>query len=416
MNKSLITISILISSLSYAKVEVLDRIAIIVDDGVVMESQIKSTIDEVIDRYEDQNLEKPPQDILEEQVKEKLIIEELQLQMADRAGIKISDAELNLTMSRLASNNGMALEEFIQFIENNGDSYEELREQMRREMRIQRIQRGRVNSSIDITEKEFEAFLATDESLKLLEPEILVWQILVKDILLAKETIDEINNGADFGEIAKRVSISSNASTGGLMNWRKIIDMPELFEKALEKKSIGFISEPLESGSGFHILKLEDKRGEFVKFEDQWQSRHILLIPSAIRNEEETEKQLNEIRQRIIAGDDFGSLADEFSEDPGSAKQGGDLGWLGLGVLATEFENIMLETSIGNLSQVFQTEFGFHFLEVLGKRSHELTDELIKDRAYSILYARKFDEELENTLRSMRAEAFVEFKDLDWKK
>ena len=413
MNKSLITISILISSLSYAKVEVLDRIAIIVDDGVVMESQIKSTIGEVIDRYEDQNLEKPPQDILEEQVKEKLIIEELQLQMADRAGIKISDAELNLTMSRLASNNGMALEEFIQFIENNGDSYEELREQMRREMRIQRIQRGRVNSSIDITEKEFEAFLATDESLKLLEPEILVRQILVKDILLAKETIDEINGGADFGEIAKRVSISSNASTGGLMNWRKIIDMPELFEKALEKKSIGFISEPLESGSGFHILKLEDKRGEFVKFEDQWQSRHILLIPSAIRNEEETEKQLNEIRQRIIDGDDFGSLADEFSEDPGSAKQGGDLGWLGLGVLATEFENIMLETSIGNLSQVFQTEFGFHFLEVLGKRSHELTDELIKDRAYSILYARKFDEELENTLRSMRAEAFVEFKDLD---
>ena len=413
MNKSLITISILISSLSYAKVEVLDRIAIIVDDGVVMESQIKSTIDEVIDRYEDQNLEKPPQDILEEQVKEKLIIEELQLQMADRAGIKISDAELNLTMSRLASNNGMALEEFIQFIENNGDSYEELREQMRREMRIQRIQRGRVNSSIDITEKEFEAFLATDESLKLLEPEILVRQILVKDILLAKETIDEINNGTDFGEIAKRVSISSNASNGGLMNWRKTIDMPELFEKALEKKSIGFISEPLESGSGFHILKLEDKRGEFVKFEDQWQSRHILLIPSAIRNEEETEKQLNEIRQRIIDGDDFGSLADEFSEDPGSAKQGGDLGWLGLGVLATEFENIMLETSIGNLSQVFETEFGFHFLEVLGKRSHELTDELIKDRAYSILYARKFDEELENTLRSMRAEAFVEFKDLD---
>ena len=413
MNKSLITISILISSLSYAKVEVLDRIAIIVDDGVVMESQIKSTIGEVIDRYEDQNLEKPPQDILEEQVKEKLIIEELQLQMADRAGIKISDAELNLTMSRLASNNGMALEEFIQFIENNGDSYEELREQMRREMRIQRIQRGRVNSSIDITEKEFEAFLATDESLKLLEPEILVRQILVKDILLAKETIDEINSGTDFGEIAKRVSISSNASTGGLMNWRKIIDMPELFEKALEKKSIGFISEPLESGSGFHILKLEDKRGEFVKFEDQWQSRHILLIPSAIRNEEETEKQLKEIRQRIIDGDDFGSLADEFSEDPGSAKQGGDLGWLGLGVLATEFENTMLETSIGNLSQVFQTEFGFHFLEVLGKRSHELTDELIKDRAYSILYARKFDEELENTLRSMRAEAFVEFKDLD---
>tara|TARA_B100001113_G_scaffold264532_1_gene219505 strand:- start:4983 stop:6182 length:1200 start_codon:yes stop_codon:yes gene_type:complete len=399
--------------MSHAKVVVLDRIAIIVDDGVVMESQIKSTISEVVSRYEEQNLEKPPQDILEDQVKEKLIIEELQLQMADRAGIKISDAELNITMSRLASNNGMTLEGFIQFIEDNGDSYEELREQMRREMRIQRIQRGRVNSSIDITEKEFEAFLATDESLKLLEPEILVRQILVKDIKSANEVIAEINNDGDFGEIAKRVSISSNASSGGLMNWRKVIDMPQLFEKALEKQSIGFISEPLESGSGFHILKLEDKRGEFVKFEDQWQSRHILLIPSTIRGEKETETQLQEIRQRIVDGDDFASLADEFSEDPGSAKQGGDLGWLGLGVLATEFENTMLETDVGTLSDVFQTEFGFHFLEVLGKRSHELTDELIKDRAYSILYARKFDEELENTLRTMRAEAFVEYKDLD---
>tara|TARA_B100001109_G_scaffold124441_1_gene101317 strand:+ start:515 stop:1756 length:1242 start_codon:yes stop_codon:yes gene_type:complete len=413
MNKSFITILLLLSTMSHAKVVVLDRIAIIVDDGVVMESQIKSTISEVVSRYEEQNLEKPPQDILEDQVKEKLIIEELQLQMADRAGIKISDAELNITMSRLASNNGMTLEGFIQFIEDNGDSYEELREQMRREMRIQRIQRGRVNSSIDITEKEFEAFLATDESLKLLEPEILVRQILVKDIKSANEVIAEINNDGDFGEIAKRVSISSNASSGGLMNWRKVIDMPQLFEKALEKQSIGFISEPLESGSGFHILKLEDKRGEFVKFEDQWQSRHILLIPSTIRGEKETETQLQEIRQRIVDGDDFASLADEFSEDPGSAKQGGDLGWLGLGVLATEFENTMLETDVGTLSDVFQTEFGFHFLEVLGKRSHELTDELIKDRAYSILYARKFDEELENTLRTMRAEAFVEYKDLD---
>jgi len=413
MNKFLITILLLVSTFSYAKVEVLDRIAIIVDDGVVMESQIKSTINELTGRYEDQNLEKPPQDILEDQVKEKLIIEELQLQMADRAGIKISDAELNLTMSRLASNNGLTLEGFIQFIEDNDDSYEELREQMRREMRIQRIQRGRVNSSIDITEKEFEAFLATDESLKSLEPEILVRQILVKDIQLANQVITEIKNGGDFGEIAKKVSISSNASTGGLMNWRKVIDMPQLFEKSLENQSIGFISDPLESGSGFHILKLENKRGEFVKFEDQWQSRHILLIPSTIRDEEETKKQLNEIRQRIVDGDDFASLADEFSEDPGSAKQGGDLGWLGLGVLAAEFEDTMLETDVGTLSEVFQTEFGFHFLEVLGKRSHELTDELIKDRAYSILYARKFDEELENTLRTMRAEAFVEFKDLD---
>ena len=413
MKKLFLTLYLLSSTILYAKIEVLDRIAVIVDDGVIMESQITKTLADVSKRYDDQNIPSPPADILLEQVTEKLIIEELQLQMADRAGVRISDAELNLTLSRLAANNQLSLEEFVVFVEENGDSYEDLREQMRREMRIQRIQRGRVNSSIDITEKEFESFLATDETLSALDPELLVRQILVKNLSTANEIIELLDNGSDFAEIAKEKSISSNAQSGGLLNWRKAVDMPELFEKALVNQSIGFISEPLESGSGYHILQLEDKRGEFVQFEDQWQSRHILLIPSAIRTEDDTELELNNIRQRVIDGESFESLAKEFSEDPGSALQGGDLGWLGLGVLAEEFEATMLEMEIGEISPVFQTEFGFHFLEVLAKRSHELTDDLIKDRAYSILYARKFDEELENTLRSMRAEAFVEFKDLD---
>ena len=413
MKKLFLTLYLLSSTILYAKIEVLDRIAVIVDDGVIMESQITKTLADVSKRYDDQNIPPPPADILLEQVTEKLIIEELQLQMADRAGVRISDAELNLTLSRLAANNQLSLEEFVVFVEENGDSYEDLREQMRREMRIQRIQRGRVNSSIDITEKEFESFLGTDETLSALDPELLVRQILVKNLSTANEVIELLDNGSDFAEIAKEKSISSNAQSGGLLNWRKAVDMPELFEKALVNQSIGFISEPLESGSGYHILQLEDKRGEFVQFEDQWQSRHILLIPSAIRTEDDTELELNNIRQRVIDGESFESLAKEFSEDPGSALQGGDLGWLGLGVLAEEFEATMLEMEIGKISPVFQTEFGFHFLEVLAKRSHELTDDLIKDRAYSILYARKFDEELENTLRSMRAEAFVEFKDLD---
>ena len=413
MKKLFLTLYLLSSTILYAKIEVLDRIAVIVDDGVIMESQITKTLADVSKRYDDQNIPPPPADILLEQVTEKLIIEELQLQMADRAGVRISDAELNLTLSRLAANNQLSLEEFVVFVEENGDSYEDLREQMRREMRIQRIQRGRVNSSIDITEKEFEAFLATDDSLGALEPELLVRQILVKDIKTANNIIELINNDGDFSEIAKEFSVSSNAQSGGLINWRKLIDMPQLFEKALKKQPIGFISEPLKSGSGFHILKLEDKRGEFVQYEDQWQSRHILLIPSTIRTKEDTERELNDIRQRVLDGEEFGELADEFSEDPGSAKLGGDLGWLGLGVLASEFEKTMLETDVGVISEVFETEFGFHFLEVLGKRSYELTDDLIKDRAYSLLYARKFEEELENTLRAMRAEAFVEFKDLD---
>ena len=397
----------------HSKIELLDRIAIIVDDGVVMESQINKSFNDLKRNYQSQGMEMPPKNIILDQIKEKLIIEELQLQMADRAGVKISDAELNSALMRLASNNQMSLEEFIAFIENNNDSYEDVREQVRKEMSIQRIQRGRVNSNIDITEKEFEAFLANDETLEGLQPEILVRQILVKEKSLADQIVNLIDQGSEFSELALKYSKSSNASSGGLMNWRKAIDMPRLFEEALKSQPIGFISNPLESGSGYHILKLEDKRGNFVKYEDQWLSRHILLTPSTIRNDEDTINQLNNIRQRIIDGEDFSSLADQFSEDPGSAKLGGDLGWVGLGVFAPEFEKMMLETKINEISEIFETQFGFHFLQVLEKRNHELTEKLIKDQAYAILYDRKFSEELENTLRTMRAEAFVEFKVLD---
>ena len=412
--KHVLIISLFISSaLISAKVELLDKIAIIVDDGLVMESQINDALSTLEKNYSEQNIKMPPKEVLIDQVKEKLIIEELQLQLADRAGVKISDAELNSTITRLAANNQMNLEEFILFIENSGDSYEKVRESMRREMRIQRIQRGRVNSNIDITENEFESFLATNESLAALEPELLVRQILVNDINIARKLLGLVNEGSNFSDLAKEYSISSNANNGGLINWRQPKDMPELFENALKNKSIGHVTEPLESGSGFHILKLEDKRGEFVKFEDQWLSRHILLIPSAIRNAEETEIQLNRLRDRILEGEDFELLAEEFSEDPGSAKQGGDLGWMSLGVFTPAFEEVMLSTEIGSISEVFESEFGFHFLEVIDKRNYEQTNDLIRDRAYNLLYARKYEEELENTLRTMRAEAFVEFKDLD---
>ena len=412
--KHVLIIRLFISSaLISAKVELLDKIAIIVDDGLVMESQINDALSTLEKNYSEQNIKMPPKEVLIDQVKEKLIIEELQLQLADRAGVKISDAELNSTITRLAANNQMNLEEFILFIENSGDSYEKVRESMRREMRIQRIQRGRVNSNIDITENEFESFLATNESLAALEPELLVRQILVNDINIARKLLGLVNEGSNFSDLAKEYSISSNANNGGLINWRQPKDMPELFENALKNKSIGHVTEPLESGSGFHILKLEDKRGEFVKFEDQWLSRHILLIPSAIRNAEETEIQLNRLRDRILEGEDFELLAEEFSEDPGSAKQGGDLGWMSLGVFTPAFEEVMLSTEIGSISEVFESEFGFHFLEVIDKRNYEQTNDLIRDRAYNLLYARKYEEELENTLRTMRAEAFVEFKDLD---
>lgn len=413
MKKIILILACSLSANTYASIEVLDRIAVIVDDGLIMESQIKSGFKEIVSLYEEQNIPLPGTDNLKDQVIESLIIEELQLQMANRAGVRISDSELNDAITRIANNSQMELEEFIAYIENDGESYESFRENVRKQMLIQRVQRGRVGSEINITEKEFAAFMETDESLVELEPELFVRQILVRGSDEADAVILRIENGEEFFEIAKEVSISSNSINGGELPWRKIVDMPELFSNALKNEDIGFISEPLKSGAGFHILKVEDKRGPFVQYEDQWFSRHILLSPSAIRDEESTELEINTIRDRVLNGEEFADLAEEYSEDPGSAKQGGNLDWLGKDVLAPEFEKVMIDSSIGIVSEVFQTQFGFHFLEVLEKRNYDMTRDLIEDRAYQLLYGRKYEEELENTLRSMRADAFVEIKDLD---
>lgn len=413
MKKIILMIAFSLSANIYSAVEILDRVAVIVDDGLIMESQIKSSLLDMQSRYEQQDILKPEMGVLREQVIESLIIEELQLQLAQRAGIRISDTELNNSIIRIANNNEMILDEFIAYIEENGESYEDLRENVRKQMIIQRIQRGRVGSEIDITEKEFNAFLATDESLDELEPELLVMQILVKNIEQANNILLRLEGGEDFSDIAKSESLSGNADNGGIMEWRKLDTMPELFANALDNKKVGYITQPIETGAGYHILKLKEKRGPLVQYENQWLSRHILLSPSTIRDEESTKEELDSIRTRIINGASFSELAEEYSEDPGSAKQGGELGWLGKGVLAAEFEKVMIESSIGDVSKIFQTQFGFHFLEVLEERSYDMTRDLIEDRAYQVLYGRKYEEELENTLRSIRAEAFVEIKDLD---
>ena len=413
MKKIIFLFTALVSIPSISKIETLDRIAVIVDDGILMESQIDIALEEIIKRYDAQNIPKPAINVLREQTIEKLVVEELQLQMAERAGVRISDAELNATVARIASNNGMSLEDFILYLDGEGESYQRLRNNIKKEMTVQRVQRGRVGSSINITDKEFEAFLATDESLKQLEPELLVRQILVKTSNEASEVLEKINTGLDFEVLAKEFSISLNASEGGLMNWRKKSDMPSLFAEGLEGVDVGQVSSPLKSGAGLHILKVEEKRGDFVQYEDQWLVRHILLMPSEIRNEEASELELIDIRKRVINGEDFSTLAKEFSEDPGSAQKGGELDWMGKGITAAEFEATFTTIEEGVVSEVFQTEFGFHFLELLDQRNKDMTNEAIENRAFNILYSRKYDEELENTLRSMRAEAFVEIKDLD---
>ena len=409
----LIQITILMSAFSFAKIEVLDRVAIIVDEGVVMESQIKDLIQTTKLRSIEQGMQLPPTEALLEEIQEQLIIQELQLQRGEEFGIRISDGELNQTFIQIAANNGVSLEQFIRDYEASGQNYEKLREEIRRDMIIQRVQRGIVGGSINITAQEIEGFLATEEAIAQLTPELLLRQIQVGSLEAAETILSRLEEGENFEALVEEKSINQNKSQGGLMPWRKINEMPSVFADAIRNQSLGFISEPIKTGSGFHLLKLEEKRGPLVKFEEQWETRHVLLIPSAIRDVDATKAEAEVLRERVLAGEDFALIAEEFSEDPGSGSNGGNLEWLPKGATVGEFENVMVNSEINEVSEVFESQFGFHFLEVTGKRVEDVTDYQIEERAYSVLFSRKYDEELENTLRSMRAEAFVEFKDLD---
>ena len=408
-----LTLAILVTFPLNAKVEILDRVAIIVGDGVVLESQINSMLKSIEQRFAEQGAALPPPESMLEQVRERLIIEELQLQMAIRSGVRVGDGELNQAFEEIAKNNEMTLEAFIESLESEGASYEELRDQVRKEMVIQRVQRGKVGRQVDITEQELDGFLATEGSVKELSPELFIRQILVEDKIKAEKVLSDLESGEDFQVLAKERSTSANAASGGEMGWRNLADLPSLFADALKGKKKGYVSPPLESGSGFFVLKLEDKRGSLVRFEEQWNARHILMMPTKLRDETFTKSELEAVRDRAMAGEDFALLAKEFSEDPGSASRGGDLEWLSLGKTAPAFEKMMTTSPLQEISPVFESEFGFHFLQVLGQRTEDLTEEVIKDRAYGIIFARKYDEELENSLRTMRAEAFVEFKELD---
>ena len=409
----LIQITILMSAFSFAKIEVLDRVAIIVDEGVVMESQIRDLVQTTKLRSIEQGMQLPPTEALLDEVQEQLIIQELQLQRGEEFGIRISDGELNQTFITIAANNGVNIEQFISDYEASGQSYEKLREEIRRDMIIQRVQRGIVSGSINITAQEIEGFLATEEAIAQLTPELLVRQIQVSSLEAAETILLRLEEGVDFETLVEENSINQNKLQGGFMPWRKINEMPSVFADAIRNQSLGFVSKPIKTGSGFHLLKLEEKRGPLVKFEEQWETRHVLLIPSAIRDVDATKAEAEVLRERVLAGEDFALIAEEFSEDPGSGSNGGNLEWLPKGATVGEFENVMLNSEINEVSEVFESQYGFHFLEVTGKRVEDVTDYQIEERAYSVLFSRKYDEELENTLRSMRAEAFVEFKDLD---
>jgi len=405
-----------------AKIELIDRVIAVVDSGVIMESELNLRVQDIIGRLRSEGTELPPKELLEEQVLERLIIEEIQLQIGDSAGVKISDAELNRALSMLASQNSMNLEQFKESLDANNSSYSKLRDSVRKELIIQRVQRGKVGANIEISEQEIENFLNSEEGRSKLAEQYNVQQILLSLNSEAPESkvnstkekgadiIRRYNEGESFEKLAATYSSDQNALEGGSLGWRKATELPTLFSDVVTKMKVGEASELIRSGAGFHIIRLAEKRGDVVKFEDQTLVRHILVQPSEIRSEKQTKDLMNEIFQKLVDGEDFKQLARLHSEDPGSKMEGGELGWSAPDTFDPAFEAVMNSIDIGEVSTPFQSSFGWHILEVLDRRNEDISDDVRKNRAYSIIFNRKFEQELQRTLIELRSESYVDIK------
>ncbi|WP_037026989.1 peptidylprolyl isomerase [Pseudomonas saudiphocaensis] len=414
--------SALIATSVSAQVRPLDRIVAIVDNDVVMQSQLDQRLREVQQTIEKRGAEMPPLDVMQQQVLERLITENLQLQIGERSGIRIADEELNQALATIAQRNNMTLEQFRDALERDGLSLETAREQIRREMVINRVRQRRIAERIQISNQEVENFLASDLGKLQLAEEYRLANILIpipesSDSAaiqaaekVAADTYQQLQQGTDFARLAVSRSASENALEGGDMGWRKAAQLPPPFDTQVRELSVGEVTQPVRTPPGFIILKLLDKRGGDTQVRDEVHVRHILIKPSQIRSEAESRRLIERLRSRIEAGEDFAELARNFSEDPGSALNGGDLNWIDPNSLVPEFREVMANSATGQLSEPFQSQFGWHILEVLGRRATDASAEFREQQAMNLLRNRKYDEELQAWLRQIRDEAYVEVK------
>ncbi len=413
---------LLLGQQAIAAVQPLDRVVAIVDNDVVMQSQFDSRLREVEQAIAKRGAELPPQDALRQQVLERLIVESLQLQIADRSGIRIADEELNQAVETIAQRNGMNVEQFRQALARDGLSFQEAREQIRREMLINRVRQRRIADRIQISEQELQNFLASDlgrlqlsEEFRLANillplPEGASYEQIAEVEKRATELYRQLRDGADFARLAMSNSVSENALDGGEMGWRKAAQLPPPFDAMVRSLQPGEVTEPVRTPGGVIILKLIDKRGGDSQIREQVHVRHILIKPSEIRSEEDTQRLIQRLYERVRNGEDFAELAKRFSEDPGSALNGGDLNWIDPESLVPEFRQVMAQSREGQLSEPFRSPYGWHILEVLGRRATDSSAQAREQQAMMLLRNRKYDEELQTWLRQIRDEAYVEIK------
>ncbi|PTS83341.1 molecular chaperone SurA [Pseudomonas sp. HMWF032] len=407
---------------AHAEVQPLNRVVAIVDNDVVMQSQLDSRLREVQQTIAQRGAALPPEHVLSQQVLERLIIENIQLQIGERSGIRITDEELNQAIGTIAQRNGMSIEQFRAALAADGLSYNDARDQVRREMIISRVRQRRVAERIQVTDQEVQNFLASDLGKMQLSEEFRLANILIpvgegassEEIQAAdrqsRELYEQLQQGADFAQLAIARSASETALEGGEMGWRKAGQLPPPFDNMIAALSVGQVTEPVRTPGGFIMIKLLEKRGGGNQVRDEVNVRHILIKPSEIRSEAETKRLVERLYQRILAGEDFAELAKNFSEDPGSALNGGTLSWIDPSALVPEFREVMNNTPAGELSKPFKSPYGWHVLEVMGRRATDSSAQFREQQAMTVLRNRKYDEELQAWLRQIRDEAYVETK------
>jgi peptidyl-prolyl cis-trans isomerase SurA len=402
----------------------LDRVAAIVNDGVVLNSELDAQVGLVSERLREQKLELPPQNVLRQQVLERLVLQEIQMQRANRAGIKVSDEQVNAALQDVARRNGLTLSQLPDALAKQGEDYASYREDLRKEITLSLLRQRDVLQHISITPREIDQFLEKQAKTPSDRNEYNVSHILIavaqeaspaqldQAARRAQDVYQRARSGEDFAKLAVAYSNSQTALEGGALGWRKGSELPTFLTDVVARLKPGEVSEPLRTPTGYHIVRLNQVRGVGADktVEDQIHVRHILMKTNELADDATVRSKLSALRERILKGEDFAGIAQTSSEDPASAAEGGDLGWNGPGSFAPEFEQAIAGLKDGEISEPLKTQYGWHVVQMLGHRRFDATDELKRRQAMEAIRASKADEETELWLRRMRDEAFVEYK------
>jgi peptidyl-prolyl cis-trans isomerase SurA len=400
----------------------LDRVVAVVNDGIVLQSQLDTQILLITDRLRGQGTELPPTDVIRQQVLERLVLQEIQVQRATRLGVQVPDEMLNEALRDVAKRNNIEFEQMPVALEAQGVDYASYRDEMRREIILSMLRQRDVFPRIYVSPRELDQALERESGqsdqnaeydvshLLLSLPESATSDQMAKVEALAQDIYKRAQGGEDFGQLALAYSQAQSALERGKLGWRRMNQLPQFIAELVGKMKAGDVSEPVRTPTGFHLVKLDATRGGETGpvLVEQLHSRHILMRPNEVQDDATTRQRLAAIRDRIMAGEDFAALASVTSEDPGSASRGGDLGWNAPGVFDPEFENVLSTLQQDQISEPLRSQFGWHIVQLLGRRTYDQSDELRRQRVLTALRESKVDEETELWLRRLRDEAYVE--------